>query len=53
MLGQARDVAGERMTWESLSEQDKALDQYIGVQLANFLEAAICERLQGTCPHSP
>jgi len=41
MLEQGREVAAERMDWETLSEQDKALDRYIGQRLAKLLTDAL------------
>lgn len=41
MLEQGREVAPERMAWETLSEQDKALDRYIGARLAKILTDAM------------
>jgi hypothetical protein len=40
MLDQGRQVAPERMMWDTLSEQDKALDKYIGARLAKLLADA-------------
>jgi hypothetical protein len=37
---QGREVAAERMEWDTLSEQDKELDKYIGSRLANLLVEA-------------
>lgn len=39
MIDQGREVSAERMTWETLSEQDKALDKYIGGRLARLFQA--------------
>lgn len=41
MLNQNRPVAQERMTWDTLSEQDKELDKYIGQRLATLLIEAL------------
>lgn len=41
MIGQGREVAPERMAWDTLSDQDKLLDKYIGVQLARIIVEAM------------
>lgn len=41
MLAQGREVAPERMSWETLSDQDKLLDRYIGIQLAKLITDAM------------
>jgi hypothetical protein len=41
MLEQGRAVVPERMSWDTLSEQDKALDKYIGNRLARLLVEAL------------
>jgi hypothetical protein len=41
MLEQGREVAPERMDWDTLSEQDRALDRYIGERIAKLLTDAV------------
>lgn len=41
MLAQGRDVAPHRMTWETLSPEDHALDAYIADRVAAALRAAL------------
>jgi len=41
MLQQGREVTAERMAWETLSEQDHALDRYIGERLARLIAEAM------------
>ena len=40
MLAQARTVAPERMTWDTLSDEDQRLDRYIAARLAGLLAEA-------------
>ena len=41
MLEQGRVVALDRMSWDTLSTQDKELDKYIGDRLAKLLVEAL------------
>jgi hypothetical protein len=40
MIAQGREVAPERMEWETLSDHDRDLDRYIGERMASLLVAA-------------
>ena len=37
MLSQGREVAAERMQWETLTEEDKKLDRYIAERVAKIV----------------
>lgn len=41
MLNQGREVAPERMEWDTLSDADKRLDRYIGERLAKLITDAL------------
>jgi hypothetical protein len=41
MLTQEREVSPERMSWDTLSDEDKALDKYIGGRLAKLIADAM------------
>ena len=41
MLAQGRPVSPERMEWDTLSDDDQALDRYIGRRLATLITEAL------------
>jgi hypothetical protein len=41
MLAQGREVASERMSWDTLSAEDRALDEHIAERIAKLIAEAM------------